>query len=453
MVNLLNLFSFRRENKKAGAAKNEDAIIPLEEIEVGTEIISPIVGEGDKNNSQLERIIMVEQETIKRFPDIKISTTAPILVWYNHSLQILQDWRVKGEIQINTAKKVQPQELQKVYSVLADMLASAPDTEMFIRLSPQILFYRGYYFNSYINKLSQILDSTRARFGYDVPKEFDWKRSPSSFAALDGLAKLESTLTDFDRDYPEIEISKSTTAPIPVWYNSSLQILQDWRVKGEIQINTAKKVQPQELQKVYSVLADMLASAPDTEMFIRLSPQILFYRGYYFNSYINKLSQILDSTRARFGYDVPKEFDWKRSPSSFAALDGLAKLESTLTDFDRDYPEIEISKLREALGVYAGKSMLLLGVWTEYQKITIRRYLPPSTRLTFHSGRDMKGLIHNDFADYDVLVITGGVITHNIDQKLKFRYGNDFNKRVIYSINATNPERVLKIIAENSTRF
>ena len=163
--------------------------------------------------------------------------------------------------------------------------------------------------------------------------------------------------------------------------------------------------------------------------------------------------QVVAKLYSKFGYELPKEFDWKYSPDSFKDLEALSDLEASLTSLNSGTPEVErLLKLREDLKVYEGKRVLLVGVRTKHHETTLKKYLPTSAKLTFHKGEDIRGLARQYF-DYDVIVFTGGVATHKINMIIKSAHGTDFSSKGINAFGQVNPERVLTVMTENSYRF
>ena len=231
----------------------------------------------------------------------------------------------------------------------------------------------------------------------------------------------------------------------PKWFYESQNELRRLGIKGEAQIAIARITTPEQIKSIYSRLEKNFIK--DTNSFMASVPWVFTYKNSYLESYVTKLMQVVAKLYSKFGYKLPKEFDWKYSPDSFKDL------EVSLANWNSGAPEIEkLLKLREDLKVYEGKRILLLGVRTDHQQATLRKYLPSSAKLTFHKGENIRGLTGQYF-NYDIIVFTGGVATHKIDMIVKSAYGTDFSTKRINAFDQVNPERVLTVMAENAYRF
>lgn len=259
---------------------------------------------------------------------------------------------------------------------------------------------------------------------------------------IDELPKIEKTLHGEELrnhlGYPE-------------WFYASQNELKNLGIKGETQTAIARMTTPEQIRSVYSRLGSILIE--NTNSFVVHVPWVFTYKNSYLESYIAKIAQVAAKLYSIFGYELPKEFDWKYCPDSFKNLEALSDLEARLSNLNNGSPEVDrLSKLKKDLRVYEGKRILLLGVRTVHQEATLRKSLPSSTRLTFHKGDDIKGLA-GQYLNYDVVVFTGGVSTHKIDMILKSAHGTDFGSKRINAYGHVNPERVLNVMAENSYRF
>lgn len=167
------------------------------------------------------------------------------------------------------------------------------------------------------------------------------------------------------------------------------------------------------------------------------------------------LAQANQRLHTQFGYGLPREYDWKRNPLFFKDIEVLNAIQRKLDSLKILSPaEIEAAreqKLRDALAVYGGKKIIFVGVRETHQEESVRRYMPTSAQLSFHRGEDLRGLT-GQYLDFDVVVLTRGIATHKIEDRLIAEMGQDFyDKRI--KVEAINPMRVLDTLIRNSYRF
>ena len=252
---------------------------------------------------------------------------------------------------------------------------------------------------------------------------------------------------------PVIKLQRKESTTIQqytAWDKDSLELLQSWRIKGLIQVEIAKKHNKKSIEGIYNRLYQIFSL--NTLYFVRNVPHGFTYDGIYFDTWFQKLENVSKLIYTKFGYDPPREFDFRRTPTSFASVEGLSQLESRLMSLDKSgFDTNESQKLEENLKVYAGRRILFLGIRTKHQEDTLKKYFPNPEVIDFHKGEDLKGL--NRGVHYDVLVICGGVASHNIDQLIKSKYGLNFSDVSINAYDAVNPERILAIMAQNANRF
>ena len=236
---------------------------------------------------------------------------------------------------------------------------------------------------------------------------------------------------------------------LPQWFYDSQSKLRGLGIKGEPQVAIARISSPEQIQSTYSRLERIFAY--DTPVFVRNVSIALTYRNSYLENYIRELKEVAETLYSKFGHNIPKELDWRKNPKLYGTRSSLEELEERLkgcTD-----TKTKEDQLRESLSVYAGKRMLVIGARTVNQREGIRKYVPTTTKVSFHSGESESGLIGKEISNFDVIVLTGGLGTHKITQILQSDLGQDYNKKVINIHGQINPERILSIVAKNAYRF
>lgn len=314
-----------------------------------------------------------------------------------------------------------------------------------------------------------MIDFSRIFRAFRVSK--DKAKEPAAVNTLEGLVvetKEPVELVDIPDIPVKAEVSK---APLygealrrhlgwPDWFYDSLRLLEGketsdgyqikaLKIKGDAQIAGAKANAPQQIQKIYTRLGLILKF--DTPSFVNSVPWIFSYKNSHLDEYLKKLGTVIQLMESKFNYQLPPELEWKNNPHLYSTKAALDDLEARLKE-SAD-AKTEEDKLREALSVYAGKRVLVVGARTVNQREKLAKYLPQSTTLSFHSGESEKGLVGREISNFDVVVFTGGIGAHDIGQILQSGLGQDYNRRLINAYGQVNPLRVLSIMAENANRF
>lgn len=233
----------------------------------------------------------------------------------------------------------------------------------------------------------------------------------------------------------------------PDWFYDSQKELKRLGVHGEAQIAGARASTPEQIRDIYSRLERIFEY--DTRSFVTYVPSAFTYKNSYLENYVKKLRDVSDLLREKFSHAVPVEFDWSKNPALYSSMEGLVNLEARLRNVEKDKT---INQVAQNLEAYAGKRILFFGIRTRHKQEIIRTCLPSSTIPTFHSGEDIKGIASGNIGSYDIFVLTAGIATHKVQQRLEAVYGTGF-KDVIINVQALNPDRILEIMSQNSYRF
>jgi len=233
----------------------------------------------------------------------------------------------------------------------------------------------------------------------------------------------------------------------PDWFYNSQKELKKLGVHGEAQVAGARVSTPEQIRHIYFRLERIFEY--DTRSFVTYAPSVFTYKNSYLENYLGKLREVGDLLREKFSYTVPAEFDWRKNPAFYLDIGGIVQLEARLRNLEKDKNANQVVQKLEA---YAGKRILLLGIRTKRQQEIIKSCLPNSTIPTFHNGEDIKGIASQNIGRYDVFVLTPGIATHKVQQRLEALYGAGF-KDVSISVQAINPGRILEVMSQNSYRF
>ena len=279
--------------------------------------------------------------------------------------------------------------------------------------------------------------------------------APNSGVQIEDKSKNDSPnlgqIIDDNQPKKPVELSIKSKgkriSPLPQWYKESRDLLAGLGIGRAVRI--ARNRKPDEISSMYSALENTLG-AEDARYLLRQYPKILEYPEDRFSNYVGELSGVSSVVKSVYeSASLPKEFDLRRSPHSFATLEGLLKLKSRFPKESKpaDYPA-RIGEHRYDLSAYGGKKILFIGVNSPEHKETLSKRLQ-SVETVFHDGQGLKGL---GIKDYDLVVCCSGTVNHKVTDKLKAELGG-FNQKVIYALGATNPQRLLQLMGQHAKSY